>query len=114
MKNKISIIISSFIFIVSLVINFQSETEQSKFSGLTISSISQAFAVDPEYPHYGEYGRDLFDCSTTVHVTGKGQVCYHGICVDYDGEGDVTISCTNCAWDCNTAGANNTCDPESC
>jgi hypothetical protein len=113
MKKKTSIIIASFIFIATLVINFQSKNEQSKFSELTISTIKQAF-TDPEYPHYGSYGRDYQNCSTTLHVSGSGTVTWHGISVDYTSSGDISLSCTNCAWDCNANGANNTCDPENC
>jgi hypothetical protein len=114
MKNKTSIIIASFIFIVTLVINVQSKTELSRLSELTISSINQAFAVDPEYPHYGNYGRDLFDCSYTATATANGSVTYKGITIPVTANVEFTISCTNCAWDCNADGANTTCDPESC
>jgi len=116
MKNKTVIIISSFILIATIVINFQSNSEQGSFSGISLNELSQAFAGDPveEHPHYGSYGTSRFDCSATLSVTGSGTITWMGMDIDYDGTQEIEVSCTNCAWDCNTDGANNTCDPRSC
>ena len=67
-----------------------------------------------DYPHYGSYGRTLFGCSYTAVATADGSVTYKGITIPVKTNVQFTISCKNCAWDCNTDGANNTCDPESC
>lgn len=88
------------------------DKDNNELNSLMLIGLAQS---NPEnYPHYGKYGRDMFNCSATVEAGADGKVCYQGICVDIGGAGSVTISCTNCAWDCNAKGANNTCDPKSC
>lgn len=95
-----------------LSFNIQLFDDQSKITLDNLANVANA--QDTEYPHYGSYGRTMMDCSATVVIGSSGQVCAYGICVDGEAGAEVTISCTNCAWDCNTSGANNTCDPADC
>lgn len=100
-------------FAVAAMFNMGMLNENSA-GDVSQDAIAVMAEANPEYPHYGNYGTDTWNCPKSVSVTGTGTVCYKGICVDYDGETTVEWECDNCAWDCNTDGANNTCDHESC
>jgi hypothetical protein len=119
MKTKIKILIVSFVIAAAAVTGFNMAQESSNMDVSLADIAVMQMAIgepgqNPEYPHYGKYGRTLWGCSVDIEVTGSGTVCYKGVCVDYTASGTIHISCENCAWDCNTSGANNTCDPEDC
>ena len=115
MKNKLSILIASFILIATLTINFQDKVENNRSSRISISTLNTALAIDPpEYPHYGNYGRDYHDCSITATATADGSFTWHGITIPVKANVQFSLSCTNCAWDCNSNGANTTCNPADC
>lgn len=113
MRKKIFFASATVLF--ALMTIFSTNIDQKTNNGNTsLENIIIMASANPEYPHYGSYGRDTWDCSTTITVTAGTTVCWKGICIDSEFGGTYEVSCTNCAWDCNTNGANNTCDPESC
>jgi hypothetical protein len=114
MKNKVSLLFACIALIVAIGINFQGKMEQNKVLRLGIGTLGKIAFADPEYPHYGNYGRDYQNCSITATATANGTITWHGITIPVTANVEFSLSCTNCAWDCNANGANNTCDPENC
>lgn len=113
MKRKFFIGGAALLFAAATLFNMSFLTGNNA-GDVSMQSIAIMAKAGKEYPHYGSYGRDMMDCSMTFQYDGETRVCYKGICLPIEVNGEVTISCTNCAWDCNKDGANNTCDPESC
>ncbi|MEX1011505.1 MAG: hypothetical protein WDZ29_05525 [Balneolaceae bacterium] len=114
MRKKI-LLLTAIVFTVGLAaVNAMMNTTEQQSENSSLDSFMMTMDADPEYPHYGHYRMDTHDCSTTITASIPGQICMYGICVDTSIGVDYYFDCENCAWNCDTGGANNTCDPVTC